>query len=154
MTKNLYQRTIQVINDAQLRNSSGRGSSVKSTKVSERSDDRQVPGRKHLVDTDDVQVSGILKLVGQNHITDPADCSKQIQKESTRNDGQVPGIVGKHHEMYSVKGSKEVNVRISSDKKICLIHDFCLLSDGRLLMSDFNNDKIKVLDSNLVVSDQ
>ena len=74
-----------------------------------------MPGRKHLVDTDDLQVSGKLKIVGQNQVTDQVDGSKHINTTSTTDDGQVPGILSKHHEVYSVKSSRECNVRIQSD---------------------------------------
>ena len=53
----------------------------------------------------------------------------------------------------SVLNRKLVNVRLSDDQETTWIVGSCFLPDGRLLLSDFNNHKVKLLDSQFNIED-
>ena len=51
-----------------------------------------------------------------------------------------------------VKSKKEVNIKLSDDKLTPQVTGCAFLSDGRILLCDFNNDKVKMLDNNMAVT--
>ncbi|XP_060551104.1 E3 ubiquitin-protein ligase Midline-1-like [Ruditapes philippinarum] len=49
---------------------------------------------------------------------------------------------------YTIKSTKEINVKLSNDKWVCCISDICILPDDTILLTDHYNNKVKRLDSN------
>ncbi|XP_060573246.1 uncharacterized protein LOC132731138 [Ruditapes philippinarum] len=61
------------------------------------------------------------------------------------------GIVGEQklkQRQYTLKSTKEINVKLSKDNQECYISDICRLPDGTVLLTDFNNYKVKRLNTN------
>ncbi|XP_052778737.1 uncharacterized protein LOC128216208 [Mya arenaria] len=48
--------------------------------------------------------------------------------------------------VFATNGYKKYNVKISSDKYKCAIEGICELSGGEVVITDFNNNKVKLLD--------
>lgn len=48
--------------------------------------------------------------------------------------------------MYSIKSSREINVKLSNDANVCSAYGSCLTADGMLLLADSNNAKLKRVD--------
>ena len=120
----------------------------------------QVDGRKvgRSKNTDDLQVSGKIKKNYRNQNNDQISGSNTDEKGSSEaghsmtDYGQVSGSSKQHPRLYSVGRSQDVNVRLQNDNQKSNIYDMCLLSDGKILMSDFGNNKLKLLDSNLNIT--
>ncbi|XP_052782162.1 uncharacterized protein LOC128218522 [Mya arenaria] len=55
--------------------------------------------------------------------------------------------------VYKVKHRSQYTAKIKNDKKGCLISGICELPGGEILISDFNNYKVKLLDSQYQVID-
>ncbi|XP_060594254.1 uncharacterized protein LOC132748662 [Ruditapes philippinarum] len=61
------------------------------------------------------------------------------------------GIVGEQklkQRQYTIKSTKVINVKLSNDKQGCCISDICRLPDDTILLTDFNNNNIKRLNTN------
>ncbi|XP_053378955.1 uncharacterized protein LOC128548377 [Mercenaria mercenaria] len=52
---------------------------------------------------------------------------------------------------YKMKSKKEIKVRMPNDSTDCLISDTCQLHDGTIILTDYNNKKVKWLDVNYKV---
>ncbi|XP_045196934.2 uncharacterized protein LOC123551800 [Mercenaria mercenaria] len=48
--------------------------------------------------------------------------------------------------VYTKRAENEINVKLTKDKSDCCIYGFCFTSDGSLLLTDFNNNKLKYVD--------
>ena len=120
-------------------------------------DDGQMDGIQvgNSYNTNELNVSGEIKNVGQNQTNDQIAVSNEYNKDPTeakylrRDVGQVPRSSYKRTGPYTVGSSRDIRVRLQSDKKTCDIWDMCLLSDGRILMLEDNNYKLKLIDSDL-----
>ncbi|KAH3873008.1 hypothetical protein DPMN_036232 [Dreissena polymorpha] len=55
-------------------------------------------------------------------------------------------VLGKLDKVFTVKGKYEHNVKIPSDPSECLIRAITVLPDGKILVADFNNKNVKLLD--------
>ncbi|XP_052778749.1 uncharacterized protein LOC128216220 [Mya arenaria] len=55
--------------------------------------------------------------------------------------------------VFGTKGYKEYNVKMSSDKDTCDILGICELPGGEVVITDFNNNKVKLLDQEYRVVD-
>ncbi|XP_052778744.1 uncharacterized protein LOC128216214 [Mya arenaria] len=55
--------------------------------------------------------------------------------------------------VFATKGYKEYIVKISSDKSACNIKGICELPGGEVVITDFNNNKVKLLDQEYRVVD-
>ncbi|XP_045195183.2 uncharacterized protein LOC123550845 [Mercenaria mercenaria] len=49
--------------------------------------------------------------------------------------------------VYSVKASREINIRVLGDKSICTVYGSCLTQGGKLLLPDCWNKKLKRVDT-------
>ncbi|XP_045171301.2 uncharacterized protein LOC123533636 [Mercenaria mercenaria] len=49
---------------------------------------------------------------------------------------------------YKLKSKREIHVRMQNDVKRCYISDTCQLHDGTIILTDFDNKKVKWLDTN------
>ncbi|KAL4237543.1 hypothetical protein ACF0H5_002257 [Mactra antiquata] len=61
--------------------------------------------------------------------------------------GQVGVPIKKKTDLYKIKGSKDINIKVSDDSNICFSFDCCLTDDNQLLATDFNNKKLKRIDT-------
>ncbi|XP_053373057.1 uncharacterized protein LOC128546501 [Mercenaria mercenaria] len=68
---------------------------------------------------------------------------KYNRKYLIRSDEQVK----QKDTLLQTKGMKKFSVKIPSDKKDCDIFSSCFLSDGTVILSDYNNTNLKRLDS-------
>ncbi|XP_060594252.1 uncharacterized protein LOC132748661 [Ruditapes philippinarum] len=60
------------------------------------------------------------------------------------------GIVGEQElkqRQYKIKSTKEISVTMSNDTWKCLKSDICRLPDGTILLTDYNNKKVKRLNA-------
>ncbi|XP_045158390.2 uncharacterized protein LOC123524337 isoform X1 [Mercenaria mercenaria] len=48
--------------------------------------------------------------------------------------------------VYSVKGTRKMNIKVQNDSSGCLVYGSCLTEDGELLIPDCNNKKLKRAD--------
>ncbi|XP_045156222.2 uncharacterized protein LOC123522826 isoform X2 [Mercenaria mercenaria] len=55
--------------------------------------------------------------------------------------------VSKEEALLQAKGYKEYSVKVQSDENKCDIVSACTLEDGKIILSDYNNKKLKRLDS-------
>ena len=55
--------------------------------------------------------------------------------------------------VYKVRSKKEINLKLSNDKKVCNGSAICRLLDGTIILADWNNKKIKRLDVSYNVRD-
>ncbi|KAL4221110.1 hypothetical protein ACF0H5_019370 [Mactra antiquata] len=59
------------------------------------------------------------------------------------------GMVGKKRiDLYKIKESKDINIKVAGDSKTCCSADCCLTFDNQLLMTDYNNKSLKLIDTN------
>ncbi|KAL4221401.1 hypothetical protein ACF0H5_019659 [Mactra antiquata] len=69
------------------------------------------------------------------------------------------GIVGvntkKKTDMYKIKGSKDINIKVNDDSETCYSAGCCLTFDNQLLVTDCSNNKLKLIntDTMTVVDD-
>ena len=54
---------------------------------------------------------------------------------------------------WSVEKGEVINVKVSGDKEVCRIFGCCFMPGGELVLCDYSNEKIKVLDRSLSVVD-
>ncbi|KAL4221386.1 hypothetical protein ACF0H5_019644 [Mactra antiquata] len=61
------------------------------------------------------------------------------------------GIVGvntrKKTDMYQIKGSKDINIMVNGDSSTCYSLGCCLTFDNQLLVTDYNNNKLKLINT-------
>ncbi|XP_052245727.1 uncharacterized protein LOC127854708 [Dreissena polymorpha] len=60
--------------------------------------------------------------------------------------GYQPGAAIKSDKIIKVKSSKKYSVNFKGDKGKCVINDICETASGELLIADFYNEKVKLLD--------
>ncbi|KAH3720675.1 hypothetical protein DPMN_063579 [Dreissena polymorpha] len=60
--------------------------------------------------------------------------------------GHHPGAVSKPDQIVKVKSSKKYSVNIECDQSICYITGICETASGELLITDWVNNKVKLLD--------
>ncbi|KAH3720621.1 hypothetical protein DPMN_063523 [Dreissena polymorpha] len=60
--------------------------------------------------------------------------------------GHQPGAVSKPDQIIKVKSSKKYSVKIEGEKGICYITGICETASGELLITDWQNNKVKLLD--------
>ncbi|KAL4224342.1 hypothetical protein ACF0H5_017797 [Mactra antiquata] len=66
--------------------------------------------------------------------------------------GEVVRHTGKRTDLYKVKGSKDINTRLTDDSKGCYSLGCCLtLDNNQLLLTDRNNKKLKRFDINTMM---
>ncbi|KAH3790392.1 hypothetical protein DPMN_168591 [Dreissena polymorpha] len=58
---------------------------------------------------------------------------------------QALTLLGKSGKAFNVQSNTEHNVRIPSDSGACYIGGICVLTDGQVLVADWQNDKVKLL---------
>ncbi|XP_052260747.1 uncharacterized protein LOC127864893 [Dreissena polymorpha] len=63
-----------------------------------------------------------------------------LKLQSTRS------VQGNPDKVFTVQWKSTHNVRIGSDTRICLFSAICVLPDGKVLVADCNNKKVKLLD--------
>ncbi|KAH3790926.1 uncharacterized protein LOC127843022 isoform X1 [Dreissena polymorpha] len=86
------------------------------------------------------QLLEIVQKIGDNkelcHIAN-IKCKHIIQQALT--------LLGKSGKALNVQSITEHNVRIPSDKVVCDIRGICVLPDGQVLVVDWNNENVKLL---------
>ncbi|XP_052262413.1 uncharacterized protein LOC127866065 [Dreissena polymorpha] len=90
--------------------------------------------------SDLLQLLEIVQKIGDNKelcLIASIKCKHIIQQALT--------LLGKSGKMFKVQGKSEHNVRITSDSNTCWITAICALPDGQVLVADFNNNKVKLL---------
>ncbi|XP_060580314.1 uncharacterized protein LOC132737091 [Ruditapes philippinarum] len=75
------------------------------------------------------------------------DVNKKIKSLGDVTTGIVDEQIVKQRQ-YKIKSTKEVNVKLSNDNMECYISDICRLPDGKILLTDCNNNKVKRLNIN------
>ncbi|KAL4224341.1 interferon-beta production [Mactra antiquata] len=66
--------------------------------------------------------------------------------------GEVVRSTEKRTGMYKVKGSKDINNRLTDDSQVCHSFGCCLtLDNNQLLLTDYNNKKLKRFDINTMM---
>ncbi|KAH3737564.1 uncharacterized protein LOC127850679 isoform X1 [Dreissena polymorpha] len=58
---------------------------------------------------------------------------------------QALTLLGKSSKVFNVQSITKHNVRIPSDKGVCYISGICVLPDGQVLVVDWNNQNVKLL---------
>ncbi|KAH3882174.1 hypothetical protein DPMN_006105 [Dreissena polymorpha] len=58
---------------------------------------------------------------------------------------QALTLLGKSGEVFNAQSITKHNVRIPSDKDVCYIRSICVLPDGQVLVVDWNNQNVKLL---------
>ncbi|KAH3879058.1 hypothetical protein DPMN_002959 [Dreissena polymorpha] len=90
--------------------------------------------------SDLLQLLEIVQKIGDNKelcLIASIKCKHIIQQALT--------LLGKSGKVFKVQGKSEHNVRITSDSNTCWIPAICALPDGQVLVADFNNNKVKLL---------
>ncbi|XP_053390421.1 uncharacterized protein LOC128553313 [Mercenaria mercenaria] len=54
---------------------------------------------------------------------------------------------------HNIKAKKVLYIRMRNDSQMCYITDLCLLQNGTVVLADYNNKKIKRLDTNFSIKD-
>ncbi|XP_060595818.1 uncharacterized protein LOC132749909 [Ruditapes philippinarum] len=84
---------------------------------------------------------GILKHNGQVNISFDVNSVIQDFISDIKNFGRVSCPLGIRP--YSAETIKDMNVKLQDDKSTCNIFGSCLLEDGTLLLTDYNNKRLK-----------
>ncbi|KAH3721207.1 uncharacterized protein LOC127855262 [Dreissena polymorpha] len=58
---------------------------------------------------------------------------------------QALTLLGKSGKVFNVQSNAKHNVRIPSDSGVCWITDICVLTDGQVLVADWENKRFKLL---------
>ncbi|KAH3878228.1 uncharacterized protein LOC127874053 [Dreissena polymorpha] len=58
---------------------------------------------------------------------------------------QALTLLGKSGKVFNVQSITKHNVRIPSDKVVCIMRGICVLPDGQVLVVDWNNENVKLL---------
>ncbi|KAH3862382.1 hypothetical protein DPMN_025348 [Dreissena polymorpha] len=90
--------------------------------------------------SDLLQLLEIVQKIGDNKelcLIASIKCKHIIQQALT--------LLGKSGKVFKVQGKSEHNARITSDSKTCWIPAVCALPDGQVLVADYNNNKVKLL---------
>ncbi|XP_052268724.1 uncharacterized protein LOC127870107 [Dreissena polymorpha] len=90
--------------------------------------------------SDLLQLLQIVQKIGDNKelcLIASIKCKHIIQQALT--------LLGKSGKVFKVQGKSEHNVRITSDSNTCWIQAICALPDGQVLVADYNNNKVKLL---------
>ncbi|KAL4224455.1 hypothetical protein ACF0H5_017907 [Mactra antiquata] len=61
--------------------------------------------------------------------------------------GEVQGTRKNRTDLYKQKGKREIRIKVSSDSKTCSSWGCCLTDDHHLLFTDWNNKKVKRIDT-------
>ncbi|KAL4230372.1 hypothetical protein ACF0H5_010755 [Mactra antiquata] len=64
--------------------------------------------------------------------------------------GNVQIIKKKKHDLYKLRGSKDINMKVTDDSKDCDCCDSCITYDNRLIVTDDKNSKLKHVDIHLL----
>lgn len=80
-------------------------------------------------------------LVSSHVMPDTLPRSPDTQSDTERSNSYVANLFG------------EFDVKEKSDSYICSIYDICQLPNGRVIVTDFNNDKLKRLDPEYILLD-
>ncbi|KAH3737435.1 hypothetical protein DPMN_044028 [Dreissena polymorpha] len=86
------------------------------------------------------QFHEIVEKIGDNKelcLIASIKCKHIIQQERT--------LLGKSGKAFNIQRQSVHNVRIPSDSDLCDITGMCALPDGRVLVADFYNNKVKLL---------
>ncbi|XP_052257420.1 uncharacterized protein LOC127862370 [Dreissena polymorpha] len=86
------------------------------------------------------QFHEIVQKIGDNKelcLIASIKCKHIIQKALT--------LLGKSGKVFNVQSITKHNVRIPSDKGVCYIRGICVLPDGQVLVIDWNNQNVKLL---------
>ncbi|KAH3784350.1 uncharacterized protein LOC127841687 [Dreissena polymorpha] len=90
--------------------------------------------------SDLLQLLEIVQKIGDNKelcLIASIKCKHIIQQALT--------LLGNSGKVFKVQGKSEHNVRITSDSNTCWIPAICALPDGQVLVADYNNNKVKLL---------
>ncbi|XP_052260621.1 uncharacterized protein LOC127864783 [Dreissena polymorpha] len=90
--------------------------------------------------SDLLQLLEIVQKIGDNKelcLIASIKCKHIIQQALT--------LLGKSGKVFKVQGKSEYNVRIPSDSVTCGISGICALPDGQVLVTDYNNKRVKLL---------
>ncbi|KAH3852315.1 uncharacterized protein LOC127874970 [Dreissena polymorpha] len=94
---------------------------------------------------------------GKENISQWPQTSVDAQEQSSSSDQLVeeyqPGSVSKPDPIIKVTSSKKFNVHIKGDSDKCYINGVCETSNGELLIIDFSNRKVKLLNQTYKVVD-
>ncbi|XP_052778418.1 uncharacterized protein LOC128215845 [Mya arenaria] len=66
---------------------------------------------------------------------------------------QTLGKIFNQNDKIKVRNLRQYNVKIKEDKKLCCITGICELPEGKILITDHNNCKVKLLDSQFHMKD-
>ncbi|KAL4216438.1 hypothetical protein ACF0H5_024163 [Mactra antiquata] len=62
------------------------------------------------------------------------------------------GMIGvntkKKTDLYKIKGSKDINMKVKGDSETCHSLGCCLTFDNQLVVTDYSNNKLKLIDTN------
>ncbi|WAR26708.1 TRI33-like protein, partial [Mya arenaria] len=64
----------------------------------------------------------------------------------------TPGEIFDQNFVFKVKNKSQYKVTVKSDKRECMITGICELPGGEILITDYNNQKVKLLDSKYQVT--
>ncbi|KAH3896260.1 hypothetical protein DPMN_020434 [Dreissena polymorpha] len=96
--------------------------------------------------SDLLQLLEIVQKIGDNKelcLIASIKCKHIIQQALT--------LLGKSGKVFKVQRKSEHNVRITSDSNTCWIPAICALPDGQVLVADYNNNKVKLLNQHYQV---
>ncbi|KAL4221365.1 hypothetical protein ACF0H5_019624 [Mactra antiquata] len=61
--------------------------------------------------------------------------------------GMVNVITKKKTDLYQMKGSKDINIKVNDDSETCYSASCCLTYDNQLLVTDNNNNELKLINT-------
>ncbi|XP_052247306.1 E3 ubiquitin-protein ligase TRIM56-like isoform X1 [Dreissena polymorpha] len=85
--------------------------------------------------------NGTSDLTKSGQVSDPVSSSSDQLVQ-----GHQPGAVNRSDQIIKVKSSKKYSVKIQGDKSKCTIRGICETASGELLISDWNNRKVMLMD--------
>ncbi|KAL4230680.1 hypothetical protein ACF0H5_011056 [Mactra antiquata] len=80
------------------------------------------------------------KKQNRHRMTASRDNNSQTSMDGTGD------VTSKKLDVYRIKESKDINIKVSGDAAACLIISCCLTYDNMLLVTDLNNKKLKRID--------
>ncbi|KAH3692985.1 hypothetical protein DPMN_193322 [Dreissena polymorpha] len=89
----------------------------------------------------DVAIHKVLGNMELSFITS-IKCQKTIEQSKTYLKENFYNFC---NHVFTVNGTSEYNVRLPSDSVTCFIEAICVLPDGQVLVADYNNSKVKLL---------
>lgn len=101
----------------------------------------------------EISVSNCAKSV---YFTENTDLQSYVMKSNALGQMHIiaENIVQYSPRKYKVKRKIWVEVKLTTDKSKCIISDICQLQDGKIILTDQSNKKVKMLDHNYKIQDQ